>query len=152
MSIGTSNVKTLADFGPKESSEYAHIQNNLESFGLGQAPFIEKQVEVLNVQSVVPALQLDSNLHVPASKPLAEFAPPAGFLEQRRALFSSSIAPALGSESQLNSRQTQLDQLQVTGDAQGIQKQVIGSCYSKLQELEGWLTTVRNKMGSLRQA
>lgn len=151
MSINTT-VKTLADFGPKESSEYAHIQSNLENFGLGQAPFVEKQVEVLNVQSVVPALQLDSNLYVPPGKPLAEFAPPAGFLEQRRALFSNSIAPAIGGATQLNERQSQLNELEAPTDAQVKQKQVIASCYSKLQELDGWLVAVRNKMGSLRQA
>lgn len=162
MSIGTPQVKTLADFGVKESVDFARGEVIRESSGLNYAPYIEKQVEIFNVQSIPLAAQKESNLHVPPAQSLALFSSPKGWFEQRRDLFGVTIAASLSEDKSIQLKRDELlesdseegsfsSRADLSG-AQSKQKQVFTSCFALLAKLDNLLMSVRNNMGRLRQA
>lgn len=164
MSIGTPKVKTLADFGVKESAEFARGEAIRQTSGLNYAPYVEKQVEVFNVQSIPLAAQQESNLHVPPAQNLALFSLPKGWFEQRRDLFGVAIAASLNPngltkpgqdillESEAIRDETSSSSIGDLSGAQNKQKQVFTNCFALLAKLDDLLLSVRNNMGRLRQA
>lgn len=163
MTIGTSQTKTLADFGVKESIEFARGEAIRQTSGLSYAPYVEKQVEVFNVQSTPLAAQKESNLHVPPAQNLALFSTPKGWLDQRRDLFGVNIAASLTADiSTKIRREDRLTKALEAGHApvgngdlsgaQNKQKLVFTNCFAQLSLLDNLLLMVRNNMGRLRQA